>query len=210
MQGSVKNEAGFRGGHERPPRQDAVLEATVRLLASEGPHGITHHRVASEAGVPLAATTYYFSSKDELLQEALRLAAARELDKLEQRSAELGKTFSTPGPLGRALAAALVHLVERERGSLLTKFDVYLQSARRPALRSSSKTWIEGFTRLATSALEAAGVARPAEAAELLVACADGLLIHHLATSGKGADTRGLAEPLERLADLLTGADAPS
>lgn len=198
----------MRGGRDGRSRQDALLEATVRLLATEGPRGISHRRVASEAGVPLAATTYYFSSKDHLLQEALRLVAVRELEKLEERSAELGRAFSTPGTLGRALAAVLVDQVERERDSLLTKFDVYLESARRPPLRSASKRWIEGFTRLAASALEAAGAARPVEAAELLVAGADGLLIHHLATSGKRADTEALAGRLERLADVLTGTDA--
>ena len=156
--------------------------------------------------MPLAATTYYFSSKDELLEEALRAVAQREIEVLEARAAELGSAFSTPGALGRALAAVLVDQVERERESLLTKFDVYLESARRPALRPASRRWIKGFTRLAETALEAAGAPRPAQTAELLVAGADGLLIHHLATRGKRADTGPLAQALERLADSLIAA----
>ena len=184
-------------------RRLAILEATIRLIAAEGPCAVTHRRVASEAGVPLAATTYYFTSKDDFLQEAVRLAAARELDVLEARAAELGQTFSSAQALGRALAAALVDQVERERSAVLTKFDVYLESARRPSLRPSSRRWIAGFTRLAEEALAGAGVANPAEAAELLVAGADGLLIHHLATSGKRADTTALARRLERLADAV-------
>ncbi len=209
--GGVREAADQPGGPLEPdsrPRRGAVLEATARVLVAEGPRSVTHRRVAREADVPLAATTYYFSSKDDLLEEALRLVAGRELELLERRAAELGPAFTSPGALGRALAAALVDQVERERDSVLTKFDVYLESARRPALRAASRRWIEGFTQLAASALEAAGTARPADAAELLVAGADGLLMHHLATSGRNADTKALRARLERLADTLTTAGA--
>lgn len=178
----------------------------MRLLGTEGPRGVTHRRVAAEAGVPLAATTYYFSSKDELLQEALRAVAVREIERLSEQAAAVGAEFSSPAAVGRALAAVLADQVVRERDALLAKFDMYLESARRPALRASSRQWIQGFTRLAASALEAAGASRPAEAAELLVAGADGLLIHHLATSGKRSDTTELSARLALLVESLTRA----
>ena len=176
----------------------------MRLLGAEGPHGVSHRRVAREAGVPLAATTYYFSSKDELLQEALRVAAQDEIGRLEERAAELGPAFSSPRALGRALAAVLAEQVRREREVLLTKFDVYLQAARRPPLRPAARRWIDAFTSLAEGALGAAGVPQPRAAAELLVAGADGLLIHHLATRGKTADTAELEERLVALVDAVT------
>jgi len=192
------------------PRRRAILEATVRLLGAEGVGEVTHRRVAREAGVPLAATTYYFDSKDDLLRQALDLVVAGEFERFTERAAQIGREFSSPHVLGRALAGVLIDYVERERETLLTKFDVYLAAARQPSLRPASRRWIESFTGLAEAALGAAGVARPEEAARLLVAGADGLLIHHLATSGKRADTRALRARLERLADtLIAAARAP-
>ena len=184
-------------------RRRAILEATVRLLGSAGPAGITHRRVAKDADVPLAATTYYFDSKDELLHEALKLVATRELERLEAQAAELGRAFSSPGALGRALAGVLTAQIEHERESVVAKFEVYLESARRPGLQSASRHWIEGFRRLAAQALDAAGAKKPAETAELLVAGADGLLLQHLATTGKRADVRPLGRQLEALANTL-------
>ncbi len=53
-------------------RRQALLEATLRLVAREGIRAVKHRAVASEAGVPLAATTYYFDSIEQLLTESFR------------------------------------------------------------------------------------------------------------------------------------------
>ncbi|MGZ4481779.1 MAG: TetR/AcrR family transcriptional regulator, partial [Gaiellales bacterium] len=45
-------------------RRQAILEATLRVIRDSGVHAVTLRAVAAEAGVPLAATTYYFESKD--------------------------------------------------------------------------------------------------------------------------------------------------
>ena len=55
-------------------RRDALLEAVIRLLESDGPSAVTHRAVAREAGVPLAAATYYFASIDDLLVTAMKRA----------------------------------------------------------------------------------------------------------------------------------------
>lgn len=51
-------------------RRAAVVAAAARLVLSAGPAALTHRRVAEAAQVPLAATTYYFSGRDELLAAA--------------------------------------------------------------------------------------------------------------------------------------------
>jgi len=198
-----------RGGPERArsdageERRLAILEAAVRLLAGEGHAGLTHRRIAREAGVPLAATTYYFTSKDALLEEALRLVAARELRTLEQRAADLARSFSSRQALGSALAAVLLDRLSEEREATVAKFEAYLEAARRPSLRPTAEHWIAGFVRLAEAALAAAGAERPARKAELLVAGADGLLLQHLATSGPTEDREALRRRLKALVSEL-------
>ena len=49
-------------------RREEILRAALRLIGSRGMHHVTHRDVAAEAGVPLGSTTYYFATKEELLQ----------------------------------------------------------------------------------------------------------------------------------------------
>ena len=65
-------------------RRAAILQATLRILGREGSAAITHRAVAEEAGVPIASTTYYFSSKEDLLKEALYLHVEQEAQRVAQ------------------------------------------------------------------------------------------------------------------------------
>ncbi len=58
-------------------RRIKLLEAALRIIAREGTRGIRHRAVASEAGLPLAATTYYFEHIEELINDAFVLFAER-------------------------------------------------------------------------------------------------------------------------------------
>lgn len=59
---------GSRAKGERS-RQN-ILEATLVVIAKRGLHGATHRAIAAEAGVPLSLTTYFFSSLNDLLEQA--------------------------------------------------------------------------------------------------------------------------------------------
>src|SRR5512138_372519 len=63
-----------RSGSAKPPedRRAAILDATLRLIATDGVDAVTHRRVAGAADVPLGSTTYYFESREQLLREAFR------------------------------------------------------------------------------------------------------------------------------------------
>ncbi len=51
-------------------RRKAILEAALRVIERDGVRGVKHRAVASEADVPLAATTYYFDDIQSLLHDA--------------------------------------------------------------------------------------------------------------------------------------------
>ena len=184
-------------------RRKTILDASVRLMTREGLRAVTHRAVAREAGVPLAATTYYFDSKEELLTEALRLLVTHEIDLLSARSAELGAEISTPDQLASALADALTARGEEDRRMLLAKFEIYLEAARNPALREPVARWMETFQGLAEGALAAAGAPDPKRSAPLMVAAIDGLLTHALTRGLEGGDLAELRDQLERLISAL-------
>lgn len=54
-------------------RQRDILEATLRLIATDGIRAVRHRAIAKEANVPLAATTYYFKDINDLISDAFQL-----------------------------------------------------------------------------------------------------------------------------------------
>jgi AcrR family transcriptional regulator len=68
-------------GAEEPDARTALLDATERLMLSEGYAAVTSRRVAAEAGVNPGLVYYYFGPMDELFLEVFRRSAARSLDR---------------------------------------------------------------------------------------------------------------------------------
>ena len=58
-------------------RRQLILDSTLQLIASQGIRAVRHRAVAAHAGVPLAATTYYFQDITHLLKEAFVHYAGR-------------------------------------------------------------------------------------------------------------------------------------
>jgi DNA-binding transcriptional regulator YbjK len=184
-------------------RRTAILEATVRVLVRDGLAGVTHRAVAREAEVPLAATTYYFSSKEELLGEALALMVEDEITRLGRRAAEMGDGLSSPGDSAAALAEVLFPDAEAAR-ALLAKFEVYLEAARRPGLREPAAHWQDALADLATMTLAAGGAADAERLAPVITAGIDGIIVHELSRGITGdGDVARLRSKLEQLFELV-------
>ncbi|MGH2929514.1 MAG: TetR/AcrR family transcriptional regulator, partial [Solirubrobacteraceae bacterium] len=90
-------------------RREALLEAVLRIVAEVGPDAVTHRRVAEVAGLPLASTTYWFESKEQLLTAALELAAERDTARLLSYAASVAGDGSREGAdLIEAIVGAIV------------------------------------------------------------------------------------------------------
>lgn len=98
-------------GHER---RQAILRAALKIIAEEGVRAVRHRAVAKEAGVPLAATTYYFKDINELIYDAFAYFAAegdKLKSKLEQRSfAALAELTATPNRDAQTRLRFIEHL----------------------------------------------------------------------------------------------------
>lgn len=181
-------------------RREALLEAVLKIVADVGADAVTHRRVAEVADLPLASTTYWFESKEQLLTAALELAAQRDMARLQEFIAE--PIDDSDDPLELAVAAILEPLdesLQASRGSLLATYLLLLEAARRPNLQEVAREWTEAYLNLLSRLFKRAGSDDPATDAELLLGAADGLLIGQLA-QGTGGD---LAPRLRRLASAL-------
>jgi DNA-binding transcriptional regulator YbjK len=181
-------------------RRDALLDAVLRIVAEVGADAVTHRRVAEEAGLPLASTTYWFESKEHLLTAALERAAERDIARLQafiDTSAD-----EIPDPLALAVDAILDPVRDTgqsSRGWLLATYALMLEAARRPALRAVTMRWTDAYREALARLLELAGSRDPSGDAILLLATADGLLVQQLASD----EDSDLTTQLRRLAAAL-------
>jgi DNA-binding transcriptional regulator YbjK len=165
-------------GKRSSPRRVEIVEATLRVIGRSGADAVTHRAVAGEAGVSLASTTYYFDSKDALVQEALELVIDRSL-------ALVAEHCTTDGPISPAeLTERLVRLTEAqlndEDAPLAAQFALMLESGRKPALRPLAERWEQGYMGSLTALVEAAGLSDPSATTELITTLLEGSLLGQL------------------------------
>jgi TetR/AcrR family transcriptional regulator, regulator of biofilm formation and stress response len=165
-------------------RRRAILDAALRLISRDGVDALSHRAVAEEAGVPLASTTYYFESLDELLEGALELFVDQEAAQLTALTERLEGEELPPLEIARLFRSELVTDV--------AQFELYVEAARRPRLRDVARRSIELYAGVARAALRAAGLEEPAVDPRAFVALFDGYGLHRIA----GCDDQGLEDAL--------------
>ena len=186
-------------------RREEILRATLRLIGLRGADAVTHRAVAAEAGVPLSATTYYFASKDHLLEQALLLAAREETERLERLVRELSSSSLSPEGWASAVSAQISADVDEDPGKHVTLFELALEATRTEVLRADVREWQAAHLRLAETACRAVGSPEPELDARLVVAALTGLMLEQLA-SGQGNFGEDVMGPaLERLFARLAG-----
>jgi len=155
-------------------REQAIARAVLGVIAERGVAGCSHRAVAAASGVPVGSVSYYFPTVDALLEGALRHFVEAEVARLHAVERELEAAGATPAQFIDALMAAV-------GTAPLPQFELYLEAARRPALRGAAGQCLEAYAGVVHAALRASGSPRPAEGARLFVALADGLGLHALA-----------------------------
>jgi DNA-binding transcriptional regulator YbjK len=110
-------------------RRHALVRAAAELLCEGGFEAVRHRAVADRAGIPLASTTYYFSS---LVETAVEYLAAGEVAALRLRVRELPRRRRG----AEAAADVLVDLLaaETSREQLISRYERYIACARHPGL----------------------------------------------------------------------------
>jgi DNA-binding transcriptional regulator YbjK len=187
-------------------RKDEILAATLRVIGARGADAVTHRAVAEEAGVPLSATTYYFASKEELLEQTLLMAAREETERLERLVLELAPRELSVGDWAAAVAAQISHGVEAEPAKHVALFELGLEATRREPLRAEMQRWQDAHLRLAEMGCRAIGSDDPALDARVVVATITGLMLDQLAGGRDDFEAAVMRPALERLLGQLAGA----
>ena len=174
-------------------RRTVIADAAIRTLAGAGGRGLTHRAVDKEAGLPTGSTSYYLRTRADLLRAAV------------DRLAELDEAALAPaadGTLAADLARVTDQLLTTDRERLLARYELALESVRRPELRALLASGTLRVRGVVEQRLTEQGVAAPRELADAALALVDGLLFAAL-TAVEG-ERRGRAE-LERVLSQLLG-----
>jgi DNA-binding transcriptional regulator YbjK len=162
-------------------RRQSLLEATLGIIEQDGLEGVTHRRVADAAGVPLAATTYYFSSKEDLMQAAMETLIEREQVNLTTIADLVVNRHAMSVEQGvEAVIAWQSDLLRNHRMQRFAEFELYLRVARTAPRPDDLPDWPRGFHAVTVAVLETMGVDDPEREAKAVVALIHGLVLHGL------------------------------
>jgi DNA-binding transcriptional regulator YbjK len=166
-------------------RRQELVTAAAALLRSGGFDAVRHRAVAERAGLPLASTTYYFSSLEELIRAAVERTGRDELAEIREQLAAL-----PDDALGTAELVELIldHLIgpESRDGGLevaLLRYERLVGAGRRPYLAPLMRQLRDDFDALLGEILARSGRSLDPVAVRDLVSLIDGAVVSALIES---------------------------
>lgn len=151
-------------------RREDLADAAITTLARDGMRGLTHRAVDREAGLPEGSTSYYFRTRQALLQAVVERATEVDTAEMEVSSLEDPDTAAT------VIASVLEEWVTTGRERQVARFELALEATRRPELRASLVARQEVFRGALQQQFALLGIDDPSGRAKELVALLNGLL----------------------------------
>jgi DNA-binding transcriptional regulator YbjK len=168
--------------------REAIVSATVRVVAREGVAAVTHRRVAAEARVSLSSTTWHFAAKSDILEAALRWTAQHEVARIAEIAGRLGDADFDPAAWADELAGWLIEQVTGEREVAVALYRLQLELLGTPEAREVHREWGRQLQVLGESVLERSDTLTPELDIRLIVAALDGLRLSVLSSGEHDTD----------------------
>ncbi|MFJ9781906.1 TetR/AcrR family transcriptional regulator [Amycolatopsis sp. NPDC101161] len=165
-------------------RRAALVEAAAKLLVEGGFDAVRHRAVAERAGLPLASTTYYFDSLEDLVTAAVEHHAYGELETGRRRLEELATrnrgVQATVDLVLEMLLGPETDDPEADAEAVLLRYERLVATGRRPYLRPLMRTLSAQLNELLTEIFARSGTPVSADELERLVALVDGAVVNAL------------------------------
>ena len=134
--------------------RERILEAACDLVAAEGIDNVRIARVAMRAGASTALVHHYFSTREELLEQALLHSFELAGDERFAAESEGGGEASATAALARAIDECLPLPGRPERDWVLW-VELWLRAAREPELRPLAATLYRRYHEWLAAVIEA-------------------------------------------------------
>lgn len=186
--GTNTAEAGSPKGGSTPKgerRRQLLVDAAAQLLAEGGFDAVRHRAVAERAGLPLASTTYYFSSLDDLVSAAVRKEATDELEAGRQRLRALPDQHRSTDSVIEMMLDLLLGIRSRDGGAepVLLRYERLVGSPRRPYLAPLMREMSADLHDLLAEILARCGMEVGRDRMLELIALVDGAVVNALIES---------------------------
>lgn len=163
-------------------RRQALVEAAAELLVEGGFDVIRHRAVAERAELPLASTTYYFDSLDELVAAAVEHHARAEL---VRGTALLAALPTRPRGIDAVIDLVLDQLLgppagDRDAELVLLRYERLVATFRRPYLRPLMRTLGGELRGLLLEVFTRSGMDVDRRRLEQIIALVDGAVVNAL------------------------------
>lgn len=182
-------------GHGR----EALLEATIRVVSTQGLRGLTYRTVASEAKVSHGSVQYHFGDWPTLVESALVYCLERSVP---------ASVLASSGAGFEGFAGGIVELVTKNPDLQVFQYELQLEARRRPELLPVVDRMNDSYRALVSRELRRHGITDP-RVTEIVFMALDGLVLHQ-AVYGDTARTKGAIEALRTLLRGLSPDSAPS
>ncbi|RSD19825.1 TetR/AcrR family transcriptional regulator [Amycolatopsis eburnea] len=165
-------------------RRAALVEAAAKLLVEGGFDAVRHRAVAERAGLPLASTTYYFDSLEDLVTAAVEHHSNAELETGRRRLEEL----ATRNRGVQATVELVLEMLlgpesgdpEADAEAVLLRYERLVATGRRPYLRPLMRTLSAQLNELLAEIFARSGTPVSAVELERLIALVDGAVVNAL------------------------------
>jgi DNA-binding transcriptional regulator YbjK len=193
-------------------RRYALVSAAAELLCEGGFEAVRHRAVARRAGLPLASTTYYFTSLDDLIAKAVEHVGHQEIAQLQARLTGLSRRRRGVEATADVLIDLLLGDPETALASerLISRYELYVVCARQPALRDIQRRIRQKRADAVVQAVERSGRALGSDRQAALVCAVDGAVVAALVADGESARASAraaLVDVIDALAPFVEKAE---
>jgi DNA-binding transcriptional regulator YbjK len=163
-------------------RRQELVTAAAALLRSGGFDAVRHRAVAERAGLPLASTTYYFSSLEELVTAAVERTGRDELAEIREQLDALPEGLLSTNELVELVLDQLIGPESRAGGldAALLRYERLVGAGRRPYLAPLMRRLRDEFDGLIAEILARADRPRDPVAVRDFVSLVDGAVVSAL------------------------------
>jgi DNA-binding transcriptional regulator YbjK len=163
-------------------RRQELVTAAAALLRSGGFDAVRHRAVAEKAGLPLASTTYYFASLEELVTAAAERTSRDELAEGREQLDALPSAGKGTSALVELVLDQLLGPESRDGGldAVLLRYERLVGAGRRPYLAPLMRELRGELDALLAEILRRFGRPLDEKALRDLVALVDGSVISAL------------------------------
>lgn len=163
-------------------RRYALVSAAAELLCEGGFEAVRHRAVARRAGLPLASTTYYFSSLDDLIASAVAHIGMLEVAQLRAEVATLSRRRRSADKTADLLVDLLVGHESESRltEQLISRYERHIACARLPGLREIQRRNMRQRVDAVADVIERSGRSVRPELVSALICTVDGAVVSAL------------------------------